>query len=285
MTIRQAALEKAEEVEEIKNFIQQYKVLGVARLQKVRAAQLQELRRKLEDSAYFHVIKNTIMRRAVAECKDKPGLEGLEEHLTGSNIFLFTNLNPFKLALLLHKSRVKTTAKAGDTAAQDVIVPAGNTGLPPGPIISQFAAVGLSTRIEAGSVWITRDTLVTKKGDIIEARLASVLSKLGLKPVEAELTMKVAYDNGLIITEEQMLLDLEEVRRGFEEVHALALNLSLNAAFPTPENMALLLQVGHHEAYALALNRGVPTSDTIADLIRKAHTEMLSLRSKLKANS
>lgn len=285
MTLRQAALEKAEEVEEVKNFIQQYKALGVASLQKVRAPQLQELRRKLEDSARLRVIKNTILRRAVVECKDKPGLEGLEEHLTGSNIFLFTDLNPFKLVLLLQKSRVKTTAKAGDTAAHDVTVPAGNTGLPPGPIISQFAAVGLPTRIEAGSVWITRDTLVAKKGDIIEARLASVLSKLGLKPVEAGLTMKAVYDEGMIITEEQMRLNLDEIRRGVEEAHVLALNLSLNTAFPTPENMVLLLQVGHHEAYALALNGRVPTSNTIATLIRKAHTEMLSLRSKLKGNS
>jgi len=285
MTLRQAALEKVEEVEEIKNFIQQYKALGVASLQKVRAPQLQELRRKLEDSARLRVVKNTILRRAVVECKDKPGLEGLEEHLTGSNIFLFTNLNPFKLVLLLQRSRVKTTAKAGDTAAHDVTVPAGNTGLPPGPIISQFAAVGLPTRIEAGSVWITRDTLVAKKGDIIEARLASVLSKLGLKPVEAGLTMKAVYDEGLIIIEEQMRLNLAEIRRGVEEVHALALNLSLNTAFPTPENMVLLLQVGHHEAYALALNGRVPTSNTIAPLIQKAHTEMLSLRSKLKGNS
>ena len=285
MTLRQAALEKANEVEEVKNFIQQYKALGVASLQKVRAPQLQELRRKLEDSARFRVIKNTILRRAVVECKDKPGLEGLEEHLTGSNIFLFTDLNPFKLVLLLQKSRVKTTAKAGDTAAHDVTVPAGNTGLPPGPIISQFAAVGLPTRIEAGSVWITRDTLVAKKGDIIEARLASVLSKLGLKPVEAGLTMKAVYDEGMIITEEQMRLNLDGIRRGVEEAHALALNLSLNTAFPTPENMVLLLQVGHYEAYALALNGRVPTSNTIATLIRKAHTEMLSLRSKLKGNS
>ncbi|NIR86737.1 50S ribosomal protein L10 [Candidatus Bathyarchaeota archaeon] len=285
MTLRQAALEKAEEVEEIKSLIQQYRVLGVARLQKVRAAQLQELRRKLEDSAYLRVIKNTIMRRAVAECKDKPGLEGLEEHLTGSNIFLFTDLNPFKLALLLQKSRVTTTAKAGDTAAHDVIAPAGNTGLPPGPIISQFSAVGVPTRIEAGSVWIARDTLVAKKGGVIEARLASVLSKLGLKPVEAGLTMKAAYDDGLIITKEQMRLNLEEVRRDVEEVHTLAFNLSLNTAFPTLENVTLLLQAGHHEAYALALNGGVPTSDTIIDLVRKAHTEVLSLQSRLKANS
>jgi len=284
MALRQAALEKAEEAEEIKNFAQQYKVLGVASLQKVRAAQLQELRRKLADSVHLRVIKNTIVRRGLAECKDKPGLKGLEEYLSGSNVFLFTNLNPFKLALLLEKSRVKTTAKAGDTAAQDVIVSAGNTGLPPGPIISQFSAVGLPTRIEAGSVWVTHDTVVAKKGDIIEARLASVLSKLGLKPVEAGLTLKVAYDDGLIITEEQMRLDLEGVRRGVEEAHALALNLSLNTAFPTVENISLLLQVGQREAYALALSGGIPTRDTIADLIIKAHMEMLSLRSKLKTD-
>ena len=285
MALHQVALEKAEEVKEIKNFIQQYNVVGVASLQKVRAPQLQELRRKLEDSANLRVIKNTIMRRAIAECKEKPGLEALEEHVTGSNIFLFTNLNPFKLALLLHKSRVKTTAKAGDTAAHDVIVPAGNTGLPPGPIISQFTAVGLPTRMEAGSVWITHDTQVAKKGQTIEARLASVLSKLGLKPVEAGLTLKAVFDDGLIITEEQLRLNLEEVRRDVEEANALALNLSLNTAFPTPENMILLLQAGHHEAYALALNGGVLTSETIADLLRKAHVEMLSLRSRLKANS
>jgi large subunit ribosomal protein L10 len=285
MTLSRAALEKAEEVKEISNFIQQYKVLGVASLQKVRAAQLQELRRKLEDSAHLRVIKNTIMRRVLAQCKDKQGLEALEEHLTGSNIFLFTDVNPFKLALLLQKSRMKTTAKAGDTAAHDVIVSAGNTGLPPGPIISQLAAVGLPTRIEAGSVWIIRNTLVVKKGETIDARLASVLSKLGLKPVEAGLTMKAVYEDGLIIMEEQMRLNLEEIRLSVEEAHAFALNLSLKTAFPTPENMVLLLQAGHHEAYALAMNRGVPTSGTIADLIRKAHMEMLSLRSKLKGNS
>ncbi len=285
MTLRQAALEKTKEVEEINNLIKHYKVLGVASLQKVRAPQLQELRRKLADSAQLRVTKNTIVKRAIGKCKDKPRLESLEEHLTGPNIFLFTNLNPFKLALLLHKSRVKTTAKAGDTAAEDVIVPAGNTGLPPGPIISQFSAVGLPTRIEAGSVWINRDTLVAKKQDVIEARLASVLSKLGLKPVEAGLIMKAAYDNGLIITQSQMQLNLEEIQQNITEALSLALNLSLNTTFPTPENMKLLLKAGHHQAYSLALESGSPTSDTIADLIRRAHNEMLRLRSRLDAKS
>jgi large subunit ribosomal protein L10 len=281
MALRQTTLAKAEEVQEIKNFLQQYKAVGVASLQKVRAAQLQELRRKLEKNAYLRVVKNTIIKRAIAECRDKPGLENLEEHLAGSNIFLFTNLDPFKLVLLLEKSRVKTTAKARDIAAFDVTISAGNTGLPPGPIISQFTAVGLPTRIEAGSVWVSRDTMVAKKGDVITARLASVLSKLGIKPVEVGLTLKAIYDEGLIIAEEQLRLDLGGVRRSIEEAHIYALNLSVNVAYPLPENIALLLQTAHQEAYRLVINTGIPTPDTIADLLRKAHAEMLSLSARL----
>lgn len=283
--LRQTVLAKAEEVKETRALIKQYKALGVASLQKVRAAQLQGLRRKLKNSAHFHVIKNSIVKRAIAECKDKPGLEKLEEHLSGANIFLFTSLNPFKLVLLLEKSRMKATAKAGDVAAYDVTVPAGNTGLPPGPIISQLSAVGLPTRIEGGSVWVTRDTLVVKKGGVIPMNLANILSKLGIKPVEIGLTMKVVYDDGLIINEEQLRIDLEEFQRSLKEAHAYAFSLSLNAVYPLAENITQLLQIAHHEAYGLALNADLPTPDTIADLVRKAHVEMLSLKTRLAVAS
>jgi large subunit ribosomal protein L10 len=280
--LRQAMQEKTEKVEEIKNLIQQHKVLGVASLQKIRAAQLQGLRRKLKGNASFRVIKNTIIRRAVAECKDKPGLEGLEEHLTGSNIFLFTDLNPFQLVLILQKSRMKANARAGDIASEDVIVPAGNTGLPPGPIISQFGSVGIPTRIESGGVWINRDTLVAKKGEVITARLASVLAKLGVKSVEVGLVLKAAYDEGVIIPEGQLQLDVEEVQRNIGEAQVLALNLSLNSAYPMSENIKLLLQIVSKESFALAMNASVPTSETVTELLKKANVEMLSLRSKLK---
>lgn len=281
MSQRQTVQLKAEEVEEIKGLIQQHDVVGVASLKKVRAAQLQELRRKLKDSAYLRVVKNTLVKRAIAEVKEKPGIENLDGYMGGSNIFLFTNLSPFKLALLLQKSRVKTTARAGDIAAYDVTVPAGNTGLPPGPIISQFSAVGIPTRIEAGSVWISRDTLVVRKGEVITARLASILSKLGIKPVEIGLKLKAAYEDGLIIPEEQLLIDLEEIRRSLETAHLYAFNLSLKTAYPLPENANILLQMAHQEAFRLALNAAVPNPDTITILINKAHAEMLSLSTRL----
>lgn len=118
---------KAQEVDEIRKLILEHNALGIASLQKVRAAQLQEMKKKLRDVAQVQVIKNTLVRRAVAELKDKPNLEKLSDFLSGSNIYLFTDLNPFNLALMLEKGRVVTTAKAGDVAAMDVIVPAGNT--------------------------------------------------------------------------------------------------------------------------------------------------------------
>jgi large subunit ribosomal protein L10 len=278
---RQMVIEKAREVEEIQGLLEKYKTIGVAGLQKVRAAQLQELKKKLRGIAHLRVIKNTLMRRAVAKCKSKDGIENLEGQITGSNILLFTDLNPFKLVILLQKSRVQITAKAGDIASWDVVVPSGNTGLPPGPIISQLGGVGLPTRIESGSVWINRDTLVVKQGEVIDARLASVLSKLGIRPVEAGLIMKAVYDDGLIITEEQLRIDLDEIQRNIQEAGVYAFNLSLNAAYPVPETIELLVQTAFQQAYNLSLNAVIPTSETIVDLLRKAHIEASSLNAKL----
>jgi large subunit ribosomal protein L10 len=281
MPSQQVLQQKISEVEEIVQLMKQYKVIGIANLQKVRSAQLQEFKKNLADKAYMRVVKNTLMRISIENCKEKAELKKLEEYLTGSNVYLFTDLNPFRLALLLERGKVKTTAKAGDIAAFDVIIPAGNTGQPPGPIISQLNAVGLPTRIEAGSVWINKDTLVVRKGETISERLASVLSKLGIKPVEAGLIMKVAFDDGLIITQEQMQIDINKTRRNVEEAHSSAFALSLKIAYPTPENTVMLLQVAHREAYLLSLNASVPTKETIVDLIKKAHVEMLSLSSRL----
>ena len=281
MPSQQVLLQKARQVEEIKKLLAQYRVIGIASLEKVRAAQLQELKRKLEKEVVMKVFKNTLVKRAIDELGD-PKLKKLEEYLTGPNIFLFTNMNPFRLSLLLEKNKVMAVAKAGDKASFDVVVPAGNTGLSPGPVISQFSAVGIPTRIESGSVWINKDTLVCKKGEVISLQLANILSKLGIKAVEIGLSLKVVYDDGQIITEEDLKIDLEEIRKSIQEAQSYAFNLSINAAIPMPENIGLLLQKAHQEAYALAVNAAVPTKETISDLLRKAHLEALSLSQKIK---
>ncbi len=281
MPSEQVLQEKISEVEEITGLINKNQVIGTASLQKVRAPQLQKFKKSLSDKVHMKVVKNTIMKRAIENCKERVELQDLIEHLEGSNIFLFTDMNPFRLALLLQRSKVKITAKSGDKAAFDVTVPAGNTGQPPGPIISQLNAVGLRTRIESGSVWINKDTIVAKKDDVISESLAAVLSKLGIKPVEAGLTLKVAYDDGVIITEEQLQIDLERIRRDIQNTFSETLALSLAIAYPTAETIETLVQVAHQQSYALAIIATIPTRETIEYLIQKAEAEMRSLSGKI----
>ena len=278
MPSQQVLDEKLTEIESIKELLKEYKSIGIASLQKVRASQLQELKKNLTGKVYMKVMKNTLIKRAI-ESTDQTEMKQLQQFLEGSNVYLFTNINPFKLALLLEKGRVKTTAKSGDIAAMDVVIPTGNTGQPPGPIISQLNSVGLPTRIESGSVWVSKDTLVVRKGEEINERLASVLSKLGIKAVEAGLSMRAAFDEGLLITQDQLKIDVKGTRKNIEQMYQEAFSLSISIAYPTSENMITLLQMANRNAIALSLNAAIPTEDTIADLIRKANTEMLSLKS------
>jgi len=276
MPSEQVLEQKISEVEEIKELLKGYKYIGIANLKKVRAAQLQELKKSLSGKVYMRVLKNTLTKFAI-DSMEADNLKKLDDYLEGSNLFLFTDINPFKLALLLERGKVKTTAKSGDIAAMDVVIPEGSTGQPPGPIISQLNAVGLPTRIESGSVWVSKDTLVVRKGEPINERLAALLSKLGIKAVEAGLSMKVVLDEDLIITGSQLKVDVEETRKSIEQSNSEAFALALSIAYPTNENIDMLLQIAHKEAYALALNATVPTKETIENIIRKAHIQMLSL--------
>jgi len=276
MPSQQVLEEKSTEVEAIKDILKEHKSIGIASLKKVRASQLQELKKSMAGKVYLRVLKNTLMRLAIEEMNQE-NLKQLEAYLDGSNVYLFTDLNPFKLALLLERGKVKTTAKSGDIAAMDVIVPAGNTAQPPGPIISQLNGVGLPTRIESGSVWVSKDTLVARRGDIINEQLAGVLSKLGIKAVELGISMRAVFDDGLMITGDQLKVDVAATRRSVEQSNQEAFALAMGISYPSKETIKPLLQNAHQKAMALAVSAAIPTKETIGDLIRKANMQMTSL--------
>ena len=276
MPSQQVLEAKSSEVESIKDILKEYKSIGIASLKKVRASQLQELKKSITGKVYLRVLKNTLIKIALEEM-NQAELKKLETYLDGSNVFLFTDLNPFKLALLLERGKVKTTAKSGDIAAMDVVIPSGNTGQPPGPVISQLNAVGLPTRIESGSVWISKDTLVVRRGEIINERLAGVLSKLGIKAVELGISMRAVFDNGLIITGDQLKVDVDATRKSVQASNGEAFALALEIGYASKDTIKPLLQRAHQKAVALSVSATIPTKDTIADIIRKANAEMTSL--------
>jgi large subunit ribosomal protein L10 len=281
MPSQQVLEQKSVEIEAIKDILKEYKSIGIADLKKVRASQLQELKKTMGDRVYLRVLKNTLMKLAIDDLQ-KSDLKELEAYLEGSNVYLFSNLNPFKLALMLEQGKVRTTAKSGDIAANDVVVPAGNTGQPPGPVISQLNAVGLPTRIESGSVWVSKDTLVVRKGESINERLAGVLSKLGIKAVELGLSMRVVLDEGMIIGADQLVIDLAATRKNIEDLNAQAFALAMGISYATKDTIEPLLQNAHQKALALSISADIPTKETIGDLIRKANMQLTSVNSAVE---
>ena len=273
---------KKAEVEELAKLIENYKVVALSDLYKVKTAQIQELRKRFGDEVKFRCVKNTLARFALKKVSEKkPGVEKLEEYLKGSNLFIFTNISPFKLSILFEKNKINLPASAGDVAPEDIVVPEGNTGMSPGPVISELSDVGLPTKIESGSIWITRDTVVARKGEVISAKLASILSRLGIKPIKAGLTLKAAYEDGLIHPGEVLQINLDRYVEDFKEAVSFAYNLAVNAGYPTPETLPILLSKALNEARNLAIHAMVFEKETLPIVLGKAYSEGVILAKKL----
>jgi large subunit ribosomal protein L10 len=271
---------KAQRVDDLSNLINEYNVVAFASLNKVRAAQLQELAKRFRSEIFMKVSKNILVKRALKQ-SNKPNIQDLTEHLKGSNTLLFTNMSPFTLSLTLEKNKIRTTAKAGDIAPEDIIISAGNTGLPPGPAISELNDAGIRTRIEAGSVWVIRETTVANKGEEIQPRIASVLSKLDIRPLEVGLRVVAAYEDGLVFSTDQLLPDIEALRIQFADAAIHAHNLAMASFYPTSQTIESLLQLAHLNARNLAVNASYPTSATITDILAKAYQHMQALTHEL----
>ncbi|MEM2211071.1 MAG: 50S ribosomal protein L10 [Nitrososphaerales archaeon] len=242
---------KIEIIGKIESLMKKYSVVAVSKLYKVRSTQLMVLRKKFRDVMTILVTKNTLASIAF----ERAGLpKEFTENLSGQNVFIFTNLSPFKLQLLLEKNRVNLPARADDVATDDIVIPAGNTGIPPGPILSDFKALNIPTKIDVGSIWILKDTLVAKKGDVINPKLAGLLSKLNINPIRAGLSIMFAYENGLMYKEQDLYIDFNQYKNAIIDAYQSVINLSVAINYPMKETMPLLLLKGFKDAQQLLLS-------------------------------
>jgi large subunit ribosomal protein L10 len=259
-------------LDEIIELMRKHEVVAASDLKKVKSIQIQEIRKKLRDELFIRVVKSNIVKMATKNLdSEKKNITEFSSHLTGPFALIFTNLNPFRLILLLNRNKVKVSAREGDVATEDIIVPAGNTALPPGPLISEFNEVGIQTRIEEGSIWIANDTVVAEKGDVVSAKLVSVLSRLGIKPMEAGLSLLAAYDNGSVLSTDDLKFDLSEIENNFTEALSKAMNLAVNSNYLTKDTAIPILTKACREAFWVAVQAEYPSPETLSRTILQAH--------------
>jgi large subunit ribosomal protein L10 len=219
--------------------------------------------------------------RISMEQAGREGTQDFIESVSGPNVFLFTNGNPFRIAMELNANKVKVFAKAGDIAMNDIVMSAGNTGLSPGPLIGKFGVLGVRTRIEAGNIWIAQDATVCKKGEEINEDLADLLQRIGVRASEMGLSIKAVYEKGDVLLGEDLILDVDEYKTQLEQAIGGAFQVAVEAAYVTPETLPTIIAKAVQQAHSVAVEAEWPTPETIELLIAKANAEARGLASKV----
>ncbi len=272
---------KTQLYQQVQEVPKKYKVLGLVRMEKVRASQILPLRKKLQDDVEFIAIKDKVAKKAL-EKVDIPGIKDIIKQLTGQCLFMLTNMSPFKLNVLLAKNKVMLAARGGDIASVDVVVPAKNTGVAPGPMLTDFKEAKIPTKIDQGTIWITKDTIPVKKGEVISDKLAALLGKLDIKPVEAGIALESALEEGVSYGKEELVIDVEKIRDEFAQAHQEAISLSIEAAYVTPENVEAILAKAAQGARSVSIESGFLTDETKEQILQKADAQAKSVASKAK---
>ncbi len=275
---------KKREVENIVNILKNSRVIGIVDLHKLPSSQLQEIRKELKPGTRLKMVKKRLLKRAI----EKSGIKELENLMDDSAeqiAIIYTDMNPFRLYKLLKKKQVPAFIKAGEKAPEDIVIPAGDTGIPAGPMIGVLNKIGARAAIQGQTIHIIQDSKVASKGDEISQELAGVLMQLNIKPVKIGLNLVKAYEDGVVYDREVLDLKPEEYEQKIITAYQHAFNLAYNTEYPIPQVLELLIVRAAMEARNLSINTGYPTKDTIEDILANAAAKARALESIVKQKS
>lgn len=268
--------------QELQELPGKFDVIALSKMSKVRAAQLMTIRKKFRNDIKIRVIKNRVAQRSFQKLNNLHGLDYLSKELEGQCALLFTNISPFKLNLIFDKNKVFLPAKGGDIATKDITIPAGNTGISPGPVLSEFKEANVLTKIDQGTIWVSKDTVVTRSGSVISQKLASLMSKLNIKPIEAGISISLAIAEGMVLKENDLKINLAEFHDELTRSFHAAISLAVEASYPNTETIAYSLKKANQNAMTLATESGYLSPDTVQLILAKANANSQIIANQVK---
>lgn len=244
------------------------------------------MRETLRQHMVMTMAKKTLVRRAwkkVGLSEDELGT--LLDGVTQPMLVQTDDLNAFQLFAELEKTRTGRPAKAGDIAPNDIVIEAGPTSFPPGPIVGEFNSVGIPAKIEKGKVSIVKTVTAVEAGEPISADLGLMLSKLEINPIEIGLILSGAIEGGVVMAAEDLDLDLSGFTANVKSATSGAFNLACNIGWFTNETVPVLISKAASEAMAVALEAGIHNEETMPILISRAHARMLAVAGQVDSSA
>lgn len=277
---------KKDEVNELKGIIAESEVVGIVNLLNIPARQLQEMRKSLKGKATLRLAKINLMNLALEDCNaEKADITGLSEFMEGQPALICTDMNPFKLYKILEDSKTAAPAKAGAVASDDIVVPAGDTGFPPGPFLGELQQIGVNAKIEKGKIVVQKDTVVVEAGEEVPKAVAAALTRMDIKPMEVGMDLKAVYEDGAIFKADVLAIDEEQTIADVQNAFTKAFNLSVFTAFPTDKTISAIIGSAHSKAFNVGIEAAIMNSKTSDMLIGLANAKMLALAGEVSADA
>jgi len=226
---------KIDEISHLVDLFKTYKNVAVIEVAHINDKQIQTMRRILRDKAIFRMSKKSLQLRAIEQFKNKSKKENLDEfanNIPGQSSLIFTNIDLFELKGIFLENEWMVPAKPNEITPVDIWVPAGDTGLPTGQVISELnMTLRLPTRIMNDTIHIREDTRTHKAGVLVNVKQAAVLKKLGITPIKSLIKIHFAWSDGEIIPEEILYMDMEQFKQDVATAYRQALGILFEIPF------------------------------------------------------
>ena len=276
--------QKEEKVEEFKEKIERYPVIGILDMQNLPSRQLQQMKKEMKEFADIKMSRKTLMQIAI-EKAEKKDIEQLEENDAVQPAFIFSDKDPFQLYSLIKKNKTSAAAQGGEISPSDIEVPEGDTGIGPGPMLGKLQQTGAQVQVDDGSIHVMQSATMIEKGDTITADDAEILNQLGIEPLEIGLDLNIAFNEGELFTADELDIDTEEYRKDVESAASLAFNLAVNVGVVNETTAGTIVGEAAQKAKNLSISEGIPTEDTIEEVLAHASSNAEGLDSQVDTES
>jgi large subunit ribosomal protein L10 len=266
---------KAKKVDEVKKAVKEYGTIALIDLRMLPDSLLQSIRKKIrEDGGSVVIAKRAIMERVFDSVKAFSNKKGELKKPVG---LILTKSSPYQLNMFFKSNKKKRAAKINEVAPFNIVVPEGETDLPPGPALSELKSAGLNVQIKGGKIVVAKESTVAKKGEPITDVKVKALQKLNIMPFETAVNLLFAYDGEYIYSKEILDIDPTTLTPELQTAFRDAFNLSMNACVPTTANIDMLLQEAYRQAVNASVNGSLYSNSSIEQLLSSAVRQGMAL--------
>jgi len=253
----------------LNKLLEDYNKVLIVGADNVGSHHMQTIRKSLRGKAVLLMGKNTMVRKAIrGVAESNPKLQTLLPYIKNNVGLLFCKDDLSGIKKIVAELRVAAPAKVGAICPNDVIVPAGPTGMEPTQT-SFLQALNIPSKIVKGQVDILNDVRILQKGQKVGQSESSLLSKLNIKPFSYGLLIQTVYDEGSIYDVAVLDMSDADIVAKFHAGVGKVAALSLGLGYPTVAALPHVLIRGYKNLLAISIGTeySFPRADKVKQLL------------------